>query len=306
MLQCEARQRILNMKSRKLSDEEKDKALWLLHILTKRAIEHNPSIVNEFDLDCVETAATKGNHQVSGVSVVPQGVDGFVREENEGDSDTASTIASMASNVDRSGDGILPPPTYDEFIKQIPDYPEIVGYEAREERRMRIVRAVQACYRKVLKASTKKMLAILRVENLNAFNLRSPERLSVGWIVYPQASMMNHSCYPNSGCTSIGNHLVFETLRDVEAGEECLQSYLGNESCCEHWGFTCHCEKCRDIVDPAEWARFEATFRCVCGCLVPNANAVTCHCQDGLMLSPVQASKAETPIGDPSDIALCA
>jgi len=256
-LQCEVRTRVLNVKTRKLSDEDKTYALWLLDVLTKRAMERRFSPkVNMFEKEC------KG--------------------WRDGDqSDTVSTVSATP----RAG---VSSPTYADFIEQMPDAEEThssCGYDIREFQRKRIVHAVQAVYTKDLKAPASEMMAILRVERLNSFNLRNPDGSSGGTAIYPQASMMNHSCYPNAGCTAVGTRLVFRSLRDISAGEEIVQSYLSIDTCTKDWGFICECELCLNTIDPEEWERFQKTFRCVCGCFVPNADSTVCHCQDGLMLA---------------------
>eukprot|EP00397_Hematodinium_sp_SG-2012_P048894 GEMP01056196.1.p1 GENE.GEMP01056196.1~~GEMP01056196.1.p1 ORF type:complete len:313 (-),score=60.69 GEMP01056196.1:294-1232(-) len=299
MLQCKSRRRILDVKSRKLSDSAKDEALWLLHVLAKRAAERNPDIVGAARCSVVSAnmapmVLREDKLSVSSLPVKINGSNAALTEHGLGVpglddvSDSASTAPSTQNGgEERSADGFLPVPTYTDFISQIPDYPEIPGYESREERRMNIIRVVQACYDRQLKASQKEMLAMLRVENLNSFNLRDPKRSSAGWIMYPQASMMNHACYPNTGCTMNGNHLIFETLRDVKEGEELLQSYLGSNSVTDDWGFTCQCDRCRGVVHPDEWEKFVTTFRCECGCITPQVGTDGCHCQDGLLLDPV-------------------
>lgn len=69
--------------------------------------------------------------------------------------------------------------------------------------------------------------------------------------LWPHASHMNHSCVPNTVRSFLGDVLVSRALRDIEAGEELLQSYANikaqygrRQAEFRGWGFECTCELC--------------------------------------------------------------
>ena len=45
-------------------------------------------------------------------------------------------------------------------------------------------------------------------------------------VMYPMASIVNHSCFPNTACVADGHRLVFEALRPILIGQELLQCYV--------------------------------------------------------------------------------
>ncbi|KAI5960313.1 SET6 [Candida pseudojiufengensis] len=92
----------------------------------------------------------------------------------------------------------------------------------------------------------------------NAFGIwsnttsKKEDKEFLGFAVYPSASFFNHSCSPNILKTRINQDLKFETLKDIEKGEEICISYgnFSNESFetrqlqLKEWFFDCGCIKC--------------------------------------------------------------
>ena len=76
--------------------------------------------------------------------------------------------------------------------------------------------------------------------------------ISSGICLEPFASMINHSCDPNSWWTFNGRELQMRAVRDISAGEEMTISYITisgsynnrQESLLTGWGFKCLCTLC--------------------------------------------------------------
>jgi hypothetical protein len=76
--------------------------------------------------------------------------------------------------------------------------------------------------------------------------------ISSGISLEPFASMINHSCDPNSWWTFNGRELQMRAVRDISAGEEMTISYITisgsynirQESLLTGWGFKCVCTLC--------------------------------------------------------------
>ena len=51
----------------------------------------------------------------------------------------------------------------------------------------------------------------------NQFHLFDEEERDRGSVMYPQASMINHSCVPNCAMTARGRHLVLEAISEVRS-----------------------------------------------------------------------------------------
>jgi hypothetical protein len=108
--------------------------------------------------------------------------------------------------------------------------------------------------------------------------------------MYPAASIINHSCMPNTACVAEGHRLVFETLRPISVGEELVQCYVllddasasgdaepegaaclsayGRPDPTAPWGFACACERCDGSATTASLERFDAAHKCACGGIV--------------------------------------
>ncbi|KAF2093534.1 SET domain-containing protein, partial [Rhizodiscina lignyota] len=94
-------------------------------------------------------------------------------------------------------------------------------------------------------------------ETHNSFGIRSLDDSGdefLGYGVWADASLFNHSCRPNVG-KAPGRTWTFWTTRDVAEGEELCISYLGGEEgtlgvqerrkrLWDTWGFECRCGKC--------------------------------------------------------------
>ncbi|PMD28840.1 SET domain-containing protein [Hyaloscypha variabilis F] len=75
-----------------------------------------------------------------------------------------------------------------------------------------------------------------------------------GVCLEPFASMINHSCQPNSWWTFNGSEFQLRAVRDIPTGEELSISYIGitasyrsrQENIIKDWGFECSCLLCKE------------------------------------------------------------
>lgn len=170
------------------------------------------------------------------------------------------------------------------------EFADAKGFDNREKERRKVCRFVQGvigAHRKPGQPKVKfdELCGILRTEPSNAFNMRDADGCARGWIFYPQAALMNHSCAPNCGFLPRGRSYDFYALQDIGVGDELTQCYVkrtdtSTPANCQAWGFTCSCELCRkdpDFVD--------TTVRCQCGAVSPfqEPNG-PCHCFDRNLL----------------------
>jgi hypothetical protein len=193
----------------------------------------------------------------------------------------------------------LPEPTFTDALAQCADAAHLPGYSKREAARERAV-SLAALHAGRLIRPRDEAATLLRVEPHNSYALRDTGNALRGWVMYPHASMMNHSCLPNAACVASGWQLTFHALADIACGEELTQCYLhiGEDGASEaggtaDWGFDCQCARCDRGVSTHRAARgrgeveaaiaaFDAVHRCTCGCLViPSmASHPTCRCHD--------------------------
>lgn len=192
--------------------------------------------------------------------------------------DAASPSAEpqeKASLMSTAGHRSLPLPTFEDALNQCGDCEGTASCAAREEARERAVALAKLHGGKLIEPRSE-ALELLRVEANNSYSLRDDVGRSRGWVMYPFASFINHSCVPNVACLSDGREISFEALRDIAAGEEITQCYLmlGSESddgSTKEWGFECDCPRCTQAVSDVELAEFDAAHICVCGCVTTSS-----------------------------------
>ena len=86
----------------------------------------------------------------------------------------------------------------------------------------------------------------------------SPSGIIGGSGIWIMPSYINHSCWPNSVRSFLGDLLIVRAARDIQEGEEITMNYLDNESCLQNrqeelysgWGFNCKCTLCE--IETAE------------------------------------------------------
>jgi len=173
--------------------------------------------------------------------------------------------------------------------------------EKSEETHRRIIKLATLHARKLVDEAA--ALRLLRAELCNSFHLYDTDERVRGSVMYPQASLLNHSCHPNCAAVATGNALQLVTLRAVRAGEELTYCYLrsfreqGRETL-DTWGFTCSCARCSGEVD---LVRFDTEHRCACGKIVVAAKAALarasglCHCHSHNRVGPAEAA-ADAPV----------
>lgn len=91
--------------------------------------------------------------------------------------------------------------------------------------------------------------------DVDASNDEEPGSELLGWALYPEASLFNHSCAPNVRKVRDGRRWKFWSNRDVAEGEEMCITYLGGdernmnvderqEKLKLGWEFGCACQRC--------------------------------------------------------------
>jgi len=86
----------------------------------------------------------------------------------------------------------------------------------------------------------------------------SPLGVIGGSGIWIMPSYINHSCWPNSVRSFLGDLLIVRAARDIHEGEEISMAYLDNESCLQKrqkelysgWDFNCKCTLCQ--IETAE------------------------------------------------------
>lgn len=98
-----------------------------------------------------------------------------------------------------------------------------------------------------------KMLDVVLKTRNNMFNIFKSSSISLGWGVYVEASLFNHSCQPNTCLFRAHGTPAFQFLaiEDVPKGGELTVTYLGygdlnsrREHLKEHYFFHCDCVRC--------------------------------------------------------------
>lgn len=98
-----------------------------------------------------------------------------------------------------------------------------------------------------------KMLDVVLKTRNNMFNIFKSSSVSLGWGVYVEASLFNHSCQPNTCLFRKQNTPEFQFLaiHDIPKGGELTVTYLGygdlnsrREHLKEHYFFHCDCDRC--------------------------------------------------------------
>jgi len=89
------------------------------------------------------------------------------------------------------------------------------------------------------------------------FNIFKSSTVSLGWGVYIEASLFNHSCQPNTCLFRRHNSPVFEfvAIQEIPIGTEISVTYLGygdletrRNHLKEHYFFDCDCVRCKEEV----------------------------------------------------------
>lgn len=107
---------------------------------------------------------------------------------------------------------------------------------------------------RALAGSGEALVGLLSKLETNAFNVCDGDLQPVGIGVYPDASLLNHSCRPNASTVFEGTALYVAAARDIAPGEEITISYIDLGADLEHrraelrqgFGFVCACERCLD------------------------------------------------------------
>jgi len=87
---------------------------------------------------------------------------------------------------------------------------------------------------------------------------KSPSDITGGSGIWIMPSYINHSCWPNSVRSFLGDLLIVRAARDIPEGEEITMTYFDNESGVQKrqkasysgWGFNCECTLCE--IETAE------------------------------------------------------
>ena len=79
----------------------------------------------------------------------------------------------------------------------------------------------------------------------------------IGFLFY--GTRMNHSCAPNVSYYKNGDHMIFQTTRDIAKNEEICDSYIHPQLPVserksilkERYGFDCQCIQCTNDINPS-------------------------------------------------------
>ena len=181
----------------------------------------------------------------------------------------------------------------DEALLQCPELSDDPEFAAHERTRTQAVKIAALLAGALVPRD--KALELLRREPHNSYTLRDATNACRGWIMYPIASYINHSCLPNTACVvSAGGVLTFYALTPIAMGEEITQSYLTDQSdgdcTSKAWGFQCTCPRCTRTATEQEMTTFDARHVCACGTMVTSARgggrACRCHDQPDARMPP--------------------
>ena len=192
----------------------------------------------------------------------------------------------------------LPPPSLADALLQCAEPCDADGYATREAHRARAVKLAQLQAGALVPKEA--ALQLLRSEPHNSYTLRDANNAARGWLMYPHASMINHSCLPNTACVaSAGGRLAFTALADIACAEELTQSYLTDQTdgaSTVSWGFACDCPRCSRTVSQERLDAFDRVHICACGAIVPpwRGGGRACRCHDH--------HDARLPLHTPTDL----
>ena len=79
------------------------------------------------------------------------------------------------------------------------------GFAQREEVRELAVTLATLHSSHLMRRRGAEAMSLLRAEPCNSYNLRDDRGALRGWVMYPMASIVNHSCLPNTACVADGH-----------------------------------------------------------------------------------------------------
>ena len=107
-----------------------------------------------------------------------------------------------------------------------------------------------------------------KILDANVFGVDSRKHRDEGWsVLFPRASLFNHSCDPNAVVDASPHFCAVRAVRMIKKGEEVTVSYLNvflsraeRQDTCDKRGFYCACSKCvaEEDIDPVVYVP--------CGC----------------------------------------
>jgi hypothetical protein len=152
-------------------------------------------------------------------------------------------------------------------------------------------------------------LQLLANEPCNSFYLFDDKENIRGSVMYPQASLINHGCYPNCTAVARGRFLDVVSITGIAAGVELTYNYLrsfedGPKETLEPWGFLCNCPRCEGTVSEADLFQFDCKHRCECGKIVVAGKRTAanerfmcqCHSQNVCIASCSGSSSLHIPL----------
>ena len=165
--------------------------------------------------------------------------------------------------------------TFEAALAQHRDNPRCTpGYAERESQREQAVELAMKHGGALLPLKRRAdAMGLLRGEHCNSFCWRDDLGQPQGWAIYPEASILNHSCWPNTAYIVDGRRLIFEAIRPIAVGDDLSICYVRlpeNDGTAE-WGFCCECERCDGRVGVEAIAAFDAVHLCPCGSLTTAA-----------------------------------
>jgi SAM-dependent methyltransferase len=157
-----------------------------------------------------------------------------------------------------------------------PSFQDVLNQQQQEnptdERRLFCEKAAKLAVMQAKKivTCTTDALQLLANEPCNSFHLYDDDETPRGSMMYPQASFINHSCFPNCSTVSRGRWLDIVALKDIVAGAELTNCYLGSfedgaKATLQPWVFLCDCPRCEGVVEQPVLLEFDKQHRCLCG-----------------------------------------
>ena len=216
-------------------------------------------------------------------------------------SSTSTAAAAKSANEERQ----LPWPTLADALSQCSEIEGAADWsDEREAQRERAVQLASLHGGKRLLSDKAQARALLRRRRHNAYSLLDGDDDYRGWVLYPGASYINHSCVPNC-CGIISRRtIIFEALRPIEPHEEIVQCYVrldgGRDFRPEDWGFSCECPRCAGTAAAEDLAAFDAEFVCTsCGCVTTASRHQAtasggCRCQQNHARAACQVDGSQT------------
>ncbi|KAJ3186728.1 SET and MYND domain-containing protein 3 [Gaertneriomyces sp. JEL0708] len=148
---------------------------------------------------------------------------------------------------------------------------DLVGLSAAENWDRVVERVKQLKLPMHVNVTTEAITSYLARFRNNNFSVHDADLFVVGEGTFPLGALLNHSCHPNCSVLYEGRVQIVRTIRDVDAGEELLGTYVDGmasraerqQLLWEKYQFECTCERCggSDERQNCEYGGFQLVDR---------------------------------------------